>query len=670
MSVSPATHESTTDTISTINGARIGSPSELVVLARDWKSFPNQLDHGIPSIFFGFLNGLGVPTDIKSDPLDIHASDQTSSSSSYFKAFWSLFGIIHLVDTTLLDRYESDFIHAWPGIFKWSAFFFASRVQIGPPSRKTGHKDRSTFLVRAMTRDVIAWAWYAALGSNAIRSIMIETRGFFEIIAGLWVHEDDYKLDSAEVAMQISPEVLLPFASKRPPSFLLLLLLTTTEGKFVPQLLSIIGDIPKVTETVTRRLGDALRAPEFIPTDCSTLLRLIVHFSDSAPISSGIREAVMNHGAGVLCTRLLVKVASCIQKSYPERLPDLEALLIYGFRCIPWFTRTANGISWVIQVVNTGILSAFLESSPVFHDLEDDEYTNLSAFLSEALPSYLCYRSVIHAVDTALHNLDRTVQFVSLPISRAWKVFNELTKLTAERMALITLEVKVWKRDGTSTCSNHQCEKRDALNNFRKCGNCFSSFYCSKECQILHWKNGHKLYCDEHRSLEDQAISYRDSEYLGHLNPREAFRYSPYFKTLAAKDYPGVPSQDLIFCIDFSRYPATYSLRLKSECPPGISTVPMDVYQPGSVSRTIIVATCPHGNEVKYKVVHFAADVLTMLPWKEGDTPFELDPTGSRYVDPVERFGRVKWREYWGIKPVGAGTSETSTGGTGHAGHT
>ena len=31
--------------------------------------------------------------------------------------------------------------------------------------------------------------------------------------------------------------------------------------------------------------------------------------------------------------------------------------------------------------------------------------------------------------------------------------------------------------------------------NLKRCGECSSSFYCSSECQIYDWKNGHKKRC-------------------------------------------------------------------------------------------------------------------------------------------------------------------------------
>jgi hypothetical protein len=43
-----------------------------------------------------------------------------------------------------------------------------------------------------------------------------------------------------------------------------------------------------------------------------------------------------------------------------------------------------------------------------------------------------------------------------------------------------------------SFCNEHY--KRTAL---RKCAQCLGVLYCSRECQVKHWKDGHKQHCKE-----------------------------------------------------------------------------------------------------------------------------------------------------------------------------
>ncbi|TFK64488.1 hypothetical protein BDN72DRAFT_963159 [Pluteus cervinus] len=475
---------------------------------------------------------------------------------------------------------------------------------------------------------------------------MMKTLGLPEVLVGLWAHEDDYKLDGSEMAAQMPPEAFVAFPQEQLPSFLLYYFMENSI--LIEKLLSGVEDIPDVAQRVIRRLRDYLKNPDLAflaPGECSIFLGLVEHFFHAS--HPKLFEAVTSRGAGVLCTKLSVIIASRIQKSYPERHQALEVVLVGGFRCILQLTQAPNGIFWIIQAVNSGILSALVGSSPVFHDLEELAYTTLSVFFSEVIPEYLCYRSVVEAVDAALQKLKQTAQLASVPKSRAWQVINRLTKLRAERKALLTITVKALKRTKSNKCSNGEYKIVDTLNNFRKCGNCLSSFYCSKECQTAHWKNGHKICCERRRNPEDDTTSYRNAAYLDRLSRREVVRYRPYLKSLAASKYPGVPLQELVMCIDLSHFPVTHKLMSKSELPPEVFIPPVDLYRTGDSEKSGSMILTIRPRREQAHISYYNADIWTLLSVDEAEPPLELDPTGSRYIDLVEISGLEKWREYW-----------------------
>lgn len=41
----------------------------------------------------------------------------------------------------------------------------------------------------------------------------------------------------------------------------------------------------------------------------------------------------------------------------------------------------------------------------------------------------------------------------------------------------------------------HRCYNCGKITNILQCSKCASTTYCSKECQIHDWKNGHKTVC-------------------------------------------------------------------------------------------------------------------------------------------------------------------------------
>ncbi|KAK3267031.1 hypothetical protein CYMTET_24389 [Cymbomonas tetramitiformis] len=51
------------------------------------------------------------------------------------------------------------------------------------------------------------------------------------------------------------------------------------------------------------------------------------------------------------------------------------------------------------------------------------------------------------------------------------------------------------KAQDMSGCSNPSCKAQISSSELKRCGACKKTQYCKKECQLAHWKNGHKQEC-------------------------------------------------------------------------------------------------------------------------------------------------------------------------------
>lgn len=63
---------------------------------------------------------------------------------------------------------------------------------------------------------------------------------------------------------------------------------------------------------------------------------------------------------------------------------------------------------------------------------------------------------------------------------------------------------------GYKFCHNEGCFKTESQSTkFLRCGQCKVPFYCSKSCQISHWKRAHKKNCDKEALFRRQTNSRR-----------------------------------------------------------------------------------------------------------------------------------------------------------------
>jgi len=53
--------------------------------------------------------------------------------------------------------------------------------------------------------------------------------------------------------------------------------------------------------------------------------------------------------------------------------------------------------------------------------------------------------------------------------------------------------ISMVENEAKSHCTN--CRKKVGCSSLKRCVRCLGAWYCGKECQVQHWKNGHKFDC-------------------------------------------------------------------------------------------------------------------------------------------------------------------------------
>ncbi|KAJ6487237.1 hypothetical protein C8R47DRAFT_1216429 [Mycena vitilis] len=492
-----------------IDSARRGSTSDLKLLANFWQQqVPDLVSLGILDVFFHHLNAdkaFSVPSE----------ANQRSPLAEC--AFYALVGLAKSGDFLVpgAPHHRDPAVpKAWPGIFKWSAFFFKTRVMTA----------RSA-VDRRMVMDVIATAWYCLVRADGLREAIAATQGTVEIATQLWLLDDEVPHAGMEF-------VNIPCAT------------AAFDAVLVDR---------HATDRRPRRRC-ALKPTTLDAAAITIHLDLLSHLS-WGPMHP-LRLALLQAGVIPLCTRAAGTLTQALNAGGdPELLNGIVSAFGYLSNCL----QSTEGFTWVIQSVGADLLTALADASPHFARLDEEDYAMLSDLLNETLPMYLVYRSVIQAVDASLRRMT-ALQMQRINSSIAKKIWIDFQKLAEERSLVVAHAAAV--KGKAATCDN--CQKVDAKNTFQKCSGCSTTLYCSKECQRVAWKEGgHRDTCKmkqrERLEGKSQAISKSDIAFFHHLAARDARHHLPLLRRLARAEHPTLTSRDLLIRIDYTVVPPKYS---------------------------------------------------------------------------------------------------------------
>lgn len=191
------------------------------------------------------------------------------------------------------------------------------------------------------------------------------------------------------------------------------------------------------------------------------------------------------------------------------------------------YLEISDSTAWIIQALDAHILCAIMSCEPWLEQLHPRRIN----ILSETLPKYLIYRSVLKAASRAITKVrDLELMARISEGGQLWKSWLQFEQLVEEGLSLMR---SVCPDDIQMICNNRtvrdyvghlvihlknnhaQCPTRSKQDEFRSCGgwyvrlfvqffvvsslpNCHSlhMFYCGASCQTYDWKfGGHRTFC-------------------------------------------------------------------------------------------------------------------------------------------------------------------------------
>ncbi|OSD01899.1 hypothetical protein PYCCODRAFT_1468190 [Trametes coccinea BRFM310] len=508
-------------------GARKGSQMEIMVLSNAWTMPPGvvSLDEAM-DVFLLHLQEKRVPSNT-ADKFCHTANLAFASMVGLSKA-----GPLLPEDGPLVQM----LLDAWPGIYKWSVYLFSTRIE---GLERTDTRRRATL-------DVLSAFWYTIEHRDCIREAMVKSPGTIEIATRLWLEEDGgpipTTMDSPAGTCVLGN--MLKFADKEA----LNRVLRVAGGK--------AGEVAKLS---IARLQRALKGPEYNAIHITIYMDFIN--SISRVPSHPLRHALLSANIIWVVTTALTKISVLIHTSRdPGFLTSMVAAFGYLRNCL----ESTEGFTWVAQSVGAGLLQAICDCSPRFRSVDPDDYVMIKDTVGDILPRYLVFRTVIEAVETALNKIEHSPQKKRVEESIIWPEWKRFTELARERV-LIMSQIDAFKGHST-TCDNIQCQKVGPREMFRRCSACLTTFYCSKECQAVAWKEGdHKTMCKlkqrERAEGRSAPVSKRDYQFAHYFSMFDARMHIAELRRAARRDFPHTPLHELVISIDHTTLPPTYGVK-------------------------------------------------------------------------------------------------------------
>ncbi|KAI0042525.1 hypothetical protein FA95DRAFT_1564258 [Auriscalpium vulgare] len=511
-----AQHSLRKNPAATITRARNGSLLALDALSVDIIEVPAIRTMATLRLFCSILSASNVP----SQPLP--SSPSTSAMFSINRAFFSLRGISRMIKLPYDDNMMAD---AWPIMFTWLRFF-NMLADVNHP------------VLRDDVLEVLGLALLAfASPSSSLFSHVLATSGVMELAASMWLKESEHRMPAGVAVCSASVNALLFYDH---------------DGDMLDEFVQHAGGWAQTSDIAAIAVS---RLRGAVPNAVPPLWQIEEYINVMSALSwNGVLcFSILNSGGVRIVIRALTGMADlhhlyCEEEFGGSLYRSMEVCVSYIVQVID----AGDGLPWVRQAVRTGLLDLCVGLAKINAWMPTSLQKNLLRLVAKLAP-YFIYHSVF-SLCTASYSDAPTI----------WNVIpNSLLKTSLEkvyrRAAHHTQLAQHWEAfKDIAYCDN--CEKNESKHALKWCAGCRSVFYCSKECQKVHWQMIHRVQCELRRAYRTDPIRQPPSK----ADRRFHSRYVIYnaiesLEKLRASSSSSEPLSDIGIFIDYTEGEPSYS---------------------------------------------------------------------------------------------------------------
>ncbi|KAJ7062152.1 hypothetical protein C8F01DRAFT_1136672 [Mycena amicta] len=274
------------------------------------------------------------------------------------------------------------------------------------------------------------------------------------------------------------------------------------------------GRLAEIIVTLMRRLADAAEL-SLIDGERLYLIRSLAGMlqrADGAYLDTERRESNLLAPPRKLSQRLLrlnivpmlVRTLACISlttspsditvQTYTKTHSLLMRLL-----------ATTIGARWIDQALDAGLLDTLIQSSRngyfVGHDIRE-----LRRFFTEILPQALTYHHTVASLHGAGTRIESHLGATDFRASPFYDILVTFIEAAAAQQAVSIKEfLRMLEASMNRSCDNLACEVVEVQTpqlriRMKCCSSCRVAYYCTKACQAIDWKAGHRYVCCRYTS--------------------------------------------------------------------------------------------------------------------------------------------------------------------------
>ncbi|KAJ7835383.1 hypothetical protein B0H14DRAFT_2796745 [Mycena olivaceomarginata] len=393
----------------------------------------------------------------------------------------SLANISYLVRPEPEAPFTARLVEAWPDIWQWLDYTFENWI-ISPLFRETDGGNRyhafQTIVVSLRSFVKIPAICEAILANDGGKKT-------FVMLGSCWLYEieDEFKAASNNDPFLTATEPLLDLGTFKPgppPDLFFGCILPGTQ------------DAERPARAALDHLAWYLANPGPWSPPAIFILDYHLRMATKMTIARPFLHALLALHAVRTITRILVSLTTV---PYEDTTAPGVALAIGS--CLEFLDAAlpmADGFAWTTHAAHIGLLPALVRTESWAAELPDDaQATRVS--LIRLLALYSMYPSLLrHLVRSTRRILELGLRETIQDNPPVWTAYLELEALVTERSSSGEADLEI-------RCYNPACRKVDTQNSFSSCSGCFTTSYCSAECQKEHWKSGHKVECKALKSL-------------------------------------------------------------------------------------------------------------------------------------------------------------------------